>query len=124
MKASRRAIIRPSPRAIRARMVKELDLSESWLRAERAVPGEKSETDVTQRYTVQNWCVTSSQGRSERVGPSPMISVRSSIFDLTTSRLSWNSGDEFCPFAALLLICLMSPGTRGYVHMATDIARL
>jgi hypothetical protein len=58
-------------------MVKELDLFESNLVA--GGTGRTSETHVTQRYTVQNWRVTSSQSRSERVGPSPMVSARSSI---------------------------------------------
>jgi hypothetical protein len=31
-------------------------------------------------------------------------------------------GDKFCPFSALLLICLMSATTGGKVHMATDNA--
>jgi hypothetical protein len=31
-------------------------------------------------------------------------------------------GDKFCPFTALLSICLMSATTGGKVHMATDIA--
>src|SRR5260370_35669579 len=44
--------------------------------------GRTSETDVTHRYTVQSWCVRSSKGRSERVGPSPMVSARSSILTL------------------------------------------
>jgi hypothetical protein len=70
------------------RMVKELDLFESnhgcGLNA--LSQGKTSETDVTQRYTVQNWCVTSSQGRSERVGPSPMVSACSSILTLRAAR--------------------------------------
>jgi hypothetical protein len=65
-------------------MVKELDLFESnhgcGLNA--LFQGKHPKTNVTKRYTVQNWCVTYSQGNSERVGASTMVSAPSSILTL------------------------------------------
>jgi hypothetical protein len=72
-------------------MVKKLDLFESNHGCGLNAPSQAKhhETDVTQRYTVQNWCVTYSKGRSERVGPSPMVSARSSILTLRGIKLDF-----------------------------------
>jgi hypothetical protein len=50
-------------RCDRSRVVKELDLIESnhGSAAERASTGKDPKGDVTQRYMIQNWCLTSSQ---------------------------------------------------------------
>jgi hypothetical protein len=63
-----------------SREVKELDLSES--NTARNVQGKTAETDVTQRYTDGIGNVTYCQDHSEQVGPSPMVSARSSILSL------------------------------------------
>src|SRR5260370_5583732 len=39
----------------------------------------------------------------------------------STERPGRKGDDKFCPFTALLWICLMSATTGGNVHMATDI---
>ena len=51
--------------------------------------------------------------------PQSTSKPRTASSNLATGR---KGGDKFCPFTALLLICLMSATTGGKVHMATDIA--
>src|SRR5260370_15008129 len=94
-------------------MVKELDLFESNHGCGLNAPShaKRPKTAVTQRYTVQNWCVTSSQGRSDRVAASTHGFSTFEYFDLTGKAgrvpphrgfaLLVRPGCNECPFLAL-----------------------